>query len=136
MTKEEFGQPFTAYLISMQAPFDKHQNAAYYRVLKDVPANIYHMVIEELMNSNRRFVPRAGEIKALCEQKRKALIAEHPFVACVSCAGGWRTISESDGYEYVKRCACWEAHWARLESLGVPAKPVAMLTEASDEAQG
>ena len=87
--------------------------------------------IEKLMGEDRTFVPRAGELKALCERERQAVIAAHPFSACQQCCGGWRDV-KVNGASFAERCSCWSAHWARLEGLGVTAKPLA-LPSASDE---
>lgn len=129
MTKQEFATIFTPYLVAMQARdrFDAPTNRAYFRVLQDVPAPLFEAAIERLMGESRTFIPKAGEIKALCDQERRAIIAAHPHEGCVDCESsrGWREV-RINGAAYVERCPCWSRHWEKLSALGVPARPLAL----------
>src|SRR5688572_14500143 len=132
MTREEFITILTPYLVSMRVDFDLPTFSAYYRVLKGVPATLFSAVVDRVMGEDRKYVPRAGEFKVLCELERKTIIAANPFRHCEQCDSmGWRSLPDRKA----ERCPCFTAHWARLEQLGAPAKPLA-LPPASTHMEG
>lgn len=93
--------------------------------LKDVPIPLLNAAVRKAI-ATRTFMPKVSEIRQDAEACRGELIAQHKFSACESCnETGWATVLV-DGIERVKRCECFQAHQAKLASLGVTNQPLAL----------
>lgn len=137
MTRAEFGAIIEPFRLAMRADLDALTLTAYFRVLKDVPGGLFASVVDDLMRSATEFFPKAPELLAACERRRRQALALMPYTGCVDCEDqiGWRTVKGEDGYERMERCPCRARHQERLADHGVLASIAQLPGEAEPQAE-
>lgn len=118
MTEEalraEFKRAIEPLVIAMGAKFDAATYVLYFQALSDVPLTLLRAAVTACAKSDRRFMPRPGELRKLAEDARLALSAAMPFEACAECENGW--LETPNG---LVRCVCWLGHQRQLSDAGV-----------------
>jgi hypothetical protein len=114
--------------LAMRVEIDKPTWAAYYGLLKDVPAHMLFAAVETMAREPREFFPRANELRAAAERQRRAYLAAHPYEGCAECEDqrGYRNVLVAGQLPMVEPCPCKASWRARLEMVGA-AEPIAML---------
>jgi hypothetical protein len=134
MERTDFKAILDPLVLALRADFDLPMWTVYYQALADVPPNLLQAAVTYALRSDRAFVPKPGELRALAEKARLELSLALKFQGCEQCHGsGWDTIL-IDGISRVQRCACWKAHQQKLATAGVTLQPVALLSEGEEGA--
>lgn len=128
MTDDEAKAVLIPVALAFRAEFDPPTRKAYQRVLRDVPATLVAVALEDLIDAGARFFPSAPEILSASELARRRLLAAHPYDGCVDCElqKGFRTIQRPGEQKTVEPCPCKARHQAKLARLGLIA-PLASL---------
>lgn len=127
-----FEETLKGLVVAMRADFDMPTYTMYWRALKDVlPALLASAVVEAA--KTMRFMPKPAELRALCEVRRRQLLALHPWTPCVECHDNprWRAVLIDD-VERVQKCPCVARHAKKLEDMGI-GTPIAALPSTASE---
>lgn len=128
MDRDTFIAILTPLLLAMRVDFDLATWAAYYRVLSDVSVPVLEAAVDAISREPREWFPKAGELRGVCEQQRRQLVAAHPWTACCLCEDSpkWRAVLV-EGVTRVEKCPCVEQHRMSLKDQGIldPIAPMA-----------
>jgi len=122
---------FTAY---RQRP-NEAVVAVYQHQLADVPLAILRAAVLALPG-RQSFFPSVHEIKVACELARLDRVKDLVWTACEVCREtrpGWDVVVDPAGVKRLARCACWQAHQARVAAAGIPLRPIVALLEAAGD---
>jgi hypothetical protein len=101
-------------VIGMRADFDTATWRVYFAALQDIPDSVLAAAVTALIQEDRQFMPKPGEIRKAAEQARLKLLQAVPYTGCEDCGGtGWRTLEART----VSRCPCKQAYLERLSSM-------------------
>lgn len=137
MERTEFVAILEPLCVALGADFDQPTWTAYFRALSDVPAKLLEAAVTVAMREDRKFMPRPGELRTICEARRQELMALHPWERCLECGRTGQVkvgvIQLATGHRVPKygRCSCYAAYQRRLEDLGISEKPLAYLPSAA-----
>lgn len=102
---------------------------AYHKSLQDVPLPLLRAAVQRAINT-REWFPKVKQLREDAEACRLELMARNKYEPCQACVGGWVTV-KIEGASFAQHCDCFTSHLARLDSLGLVARPVAQLVDAS-----
>jgi len=126
MTRQEFVAILSPLVLAMRVEFDGPMWTVYFRALEDVPARLLHDAVDVCLREDRAFLPKPGELRALAETRRRALLEAHPYERCAACHHvGTVRIPGTMPPQY-RRCECWHAYQQRLADLGIGIEPLAL----------
>jgi hypothetical protein len=127
MTLKECTSILTPLALALRTDMDTPTYRAYHRALEKVPVGLLQAAVDRAMASSSPFFPKAGELLALCEERRKEIAAAHPYERCNAC-GGFGKVKIPDGSipPRYRNCGCYETYQKRLEALGITDKPLAL----------
>jgi hypothetical protein len=127
MTLKECTKILGPLALALQVPTDDPTFRAYHRVLKDVPIHLLEVAVERAMRSTSPFMPKAGELLALAEVRRREIMDAHPYERCSACNGvGKVKIPDGSIPPRYRNCDCYSRYLARLEQLGISDQPLAL----------
>lgn len=136
MTVQECTAVLAEAALALRADVDEPTFRAYHRVLKDVPAKLLQAAIDAaLAEPDLKFFPSAPDWKGRCEIQRRRMLALHPYEPCAKCNGIGQVRTSPVGLVPIRYgpCPCRLAYEARIERLGLFAKPIAALPPADGE---
>lgn len=102
----------------------------YERGLMDIPQALLEPTVMRAIKTRtakvKDWLPSIDELLADAEAVRVEMRAALVFAPCEQCsASGW-TEKEIDGVKRMTRCACWQAHQARVAALQVGTTPLSL----------
>ena len=119
MTAAEMREILNPLMLTYGQPIDQAVWTMYWKALQDVSPVLLRGAVEMAAKVDTAFVPKPGELRAMAEQHRKALMAATKYERCESCNyTGWIEAVDERGYRRAQRCACWAAYQNQLESIG------------------
>lgn len=122
MTLEECTDLLTPLALATRAQMDVPTYMAYHAMLKDIPAELGVLALEDLRTRGElEFFPSAPKIQSAAERMRRQQLALHPWSPCVDCEDqpGWRSITDRDGDSRLKRCPCRARYQQSLKTRGL-----------------
>jgi len=126
MTRPEFIGILQPLVSAFRTDMDMPAWSAYFRALEDVAPRLLEQAVDRALKSGAAYFPKAGELRQMAEDARKALVAAQAFLPCESCsAQGWTAITV-DGVTRMVRCRCWQMHQDRIAQLGVGTAPLTL----------
>ena len=127
MTRADFFKILEPLILTLGGDtFDTPTRSAYFRVLQDVPANVFAAAVARVEKMPLKFMPRPGELRAYAEEERIAMLAAIPYLPCATCdETGWEPVT-TDGIVSMRRCGCWTRHQAMIAALGIGQAPLVL----------
>lgn len=121
MTVEETTALLTPLALAMRVEMDGPTYRAYAALLKDVPAHLAALGLEQWLAGGPRFFPTAPEIQSCAEKARRQQLALHPWTACCECEDqpGWRVVIVEPPVSRLARCECVARHQQGLKDRGL-----------------
>jgi hypothetical protein len=137
MTLQECTAQLATLALALRADVDDPTFRAYHRVLKDTPAQLLEVAIDDLSRTGVRFLPAATELLAACETARRRLLALNPYDGCAECEDqrGYRTVLNAAGQKTVERCPCKGRHLEKLARMGLSAPLASLPGEVARESE-
>jgi hypothetical protein len=133
MTLKECTAILTPLALALRADMDAPTYRAYHRVLEKVPSAVLQTAVDRAMALSSPFFPKAGELLAGCEERRKEIMAAHPYERCSACHGfGKVKIADGSIPPRYRNCECYERYQRRLEDLGISDQPLALPAARDD----
>lgn len=137
MTLKECTAVLMPLALALRADMDAPTFRAYHRSLEEIPLALLEAAVVKAMQRPSPFMPKPGELRALAEERRKELIAAHPYERCAECNHtGIVRLERADPWagkppKYGK-CKCWERYQTRLGLLGIGTEPLALPEAVND----
>lgn len=126
MTLKECTALLTPLALALRVDMDGPTYRAYHRSLEQVPAHLLQSAVDAAMRS-ATFMPKPGELIALAEERRKEIMAAHPYERCNACQGfGKVKIADGSIPPKYRNCDCYTTYQKRLDALGISDQPLAL----------
>jgi hypothetical protein len=123
MTRTEFVAIVTPLTLRLKNPLDTVEWKLLHESLDDLGPQLLQAAVHRAART-RKWFPRDVEFREDAEACRLEMRAALKFEPCAECetSPGYRPV----GKLAVERCPCWHAHQAKVASLGVGSKPLAL----------
>jgi hypothetical protein len=123
MTRKEFVEIVGPLALRMRQELDTAQWRLLHESLDDLGPRLLRAAVIRAAKT-RKWFPKDAEFREDAEACRLEMRAALKFEPCEECqfSPGYRAV----GKLAVERCPCWHAHQAKVKSLGVGDKPLAL----------